>query len=81
MDDAITVLGLVVVIGTLVVVAMVVVSMLFTSGTKCGKVEPYTLDKEWKHNPQLFSATDIEPVAGPEHEHDDAIGGSASGKW
>jgi hypothetical protein len=82
-EDLIVAIGLPVVILTVVSVVLVVGGMTLASGVKYPKVQPYTIDQKWEHEPLLFSATDVTPVAPGYHGHghDDLIGGSASGKW
>lgn len=74
--------GLPILILCLIAVAACVVSMLFSWGVKRPKIAEYTLDQKWTRGPQLFSATEIEPMALPRHfEPADTEGGYASGKW
>jgi hypothetical protein len=82
-EDLIVAIGLPVVILTVISVVLVVGAMTLTFGVRYPKVQPYTIDQKWEHEPLLFSATDVTPVAPGYHGHghDDLIGGSASGKW
>jgi heme/copper-type cytochrome/quinol oxidase subunit 2 len=82
-EDLIVAIGLPVVILTVISVVLVVGAMTLGSVVKYQKVQPYTIDQKWEHEPLLFSATDVTPVAPGYHGHghDDLIGGSASGKW
>jgi hypothetical protein len=82
-EDLIVAVGLPVVILTVIMVALVIGAMILTAGVKYPKVQPYSIDQKWEHEPLLFSATEVAPVAPGYHGHghDDLIGGSASGKW
>lgn len=63
-------------------VAICVIAMLFSFGTKSPEVTSYRLGKNWDHEPMLFSALDCAPVAPGFHSHGGEItGGSAHGKW
>lgn len=82
MEDWIVALGMTVIVLTVIMVAGCVISMVFSSGVTRPKVREYTLDQEWTRGPELFSATEIEPMALPRHfEPADLEGGYASGKW
>ncbi|GAB88454.1 aa3-type cytochrome oxidase subunit CtaJ [Gordonia rhizosphera] len=82
MDNLIVIIGVPVTILCVLAAAACVVSMAFGHGLKHPKVQEYTLDQQWDHEPLLFSATDIEPMTLARHaESTDADGGSASGKW
>ena len=82
-DSLIVPIGVPVTALTVLFVVLCVVSMAYSFGVKYPKVQPYTIDQKWEHEPLLFSATDVTPVAPGYHGHghDDLIGGSASGKW
>lgn len=82
MDSSMVLIGVIVTVLTVVIVVLCVAGMAVSSGVKYPKVQEYSLDQPWTHKPLLFSATDIEPMALPQHaESTDVDGGSASGKW
>ena len=82
MEDLIVPIGVPITIVCVLLVAACVVSMAFSGGLKYPKVQIYTLDQKWTHNPLLFSATDIAPMTLERHaEPEDVDGGTASGKW
>lgn len=82
MDNLIVAIGVPVTVICVLFVIGCVVAMAVPNDVKYPKVQNYTLDKQWEHEPLLFSATDIEPMTLAHHaEATDADGGSASGKW
>lgn len=82
MDSLIVAIGVPITILVVLSVIGCVVAMAFSFGLKYPKGERYTLDQQWDHEPLLFSATDISPMALPAHaEPTDVDGGSASAKW
>lgn len=82
MESLIVPIGVPITIITVVFVVLCVISMAFSHGVKYPKLHNYTLDQQWDHQPLLFSATDIEPMALAHHvEATDVEGASASGKW
>lgn len=82
LDSYVVPVGMTVLILCLIAVALCVISMAFSSGVKRPQPVVYSLEERWTHDPLLFSAMEIEPVALPRHfEPGDIQGGSASGKW
>ncbi|WOC10952.1 aa3-type cytochrome oxidase subunit CtaJ [Gordonia sp. MP11Mi] len=82
MDQLLVPVGMTVVVLCLLSVLICVVSMAFSWGVKRPRPKEYTLDQRWDRNPQLFSATEIDPMTLARHAAPgDTEGGSASGKW